>query len=108
MASATWDDTAFQSALKHRMARLEESANDLPERMTRDMASKAQATVKRRTGQTAAGIDSQTTGKGEAEANFPNPYLEFGTSRMDAQPFARPARAEVIEAYRAGHYKPEM
>jgi hypothetical protein len=103
-----WDDRAFQAALTQRLNRLEESSNDLPERMARDMADKARGTVKRLTGQTAEGIDSKATGKGEAEANFPNPYLEFGTVHMDAQPFARPARAEVISGYRAGHYRPEV
>lgn len=106
--SVTWDDRAFQGALRQRLNRLEESSDDLPERMASDMAEKARGTVARRTGTTAAGIDPRATGKGEAEANFPNPYLEFGTVHMDAQPFARPARAEVISAYRAGHYKPEL
>ena len=108
MASVSWDTSAFDVALRQRLNRLEKSADELPERMARDMATKAQATVKRRTGKTAEGIESHATGKGAAEANFPNPYLEFGTIHMDAQPFARPARHEVIESYRAGHYKPNL
>jgi HK97 gp10 family phage protein len=107
MAVTTWDDRAFQSALKQRMDRLEESSKSIPERMARDMAKKAKSTVARRTGKTAAGIASEG-GKGEAELTAPNPYLEFGTSKMDAQPFVRPARAEVVSAYRAGHYKPQL
>lgn len=106
--SVTWDTRAFDAALKAHLRKLEKSSDALPERMCRDMAEKARSTVKRRTGATAKGIDSKPTAKGAAEANFPNPYLEFGTVNMDAQPFARPARAEVISAYRAGHYKPEM
>lgn len=102
------DTRAFDAALRQRLNRLEKSADDLPERMAADMAERARGTVTRRTGKTAAGIDSRATGKGEAEANFPNPYLEFGTSKMDAQPFARPARNEVISAYRAGRYKPDL
>lgn len=102
------DTRAFDAALRQRLSRLEKSADDLPERMAADMAERARSTVTRRTGKTAAGIDSKATGKGEAEVNFPNSYLEFGTVHMDAQPFARPAQAEVISAYRAGHYKPEL
>ncbi len=107
MASVTWDTSAFERSLRRHLSRLKESAEDLPERMAADMAEKARSTVKRRTGETAAGIESEATGKGEAEATFPNPYLEFGTSKMAAQPFVRPARAEVISAYRSGRYKPD-
>ena len=108
MASVTWDARAFESELKQRLSRLEKSSEELPERMAADMAEKARSTVRRRTGETAAGIESRSTGKGQAEATFPNPYLEFGTTYMDAQPFARPARHEVIESYRAGRYKPAV
>ncbi len=90
------------------MARLEKSAEDIPERMTSDMADVARRTVTRRTGTTAAGIESHGTGKGEAELVAPNPYLEFGTSKMAAQPFVRPAQAQVVSAYRAGRYKPDL
>ena len=106
--AVTWDTRAFDAELKQRLSRLEKTADELAERMAKDMATRARATVKRRTGQTAEGIESQATSKGAAEANFPNPYLEFGTVHMDAQPFARPAQAEVVSAYRAGHYKPEL
>ena len=106
--AVTWDTRAFDAELKQRLNRLEKSADQLAERMARDMAERARSTVKRRTGQTAEGIESYANGKGAAEANFPNPYLEFGTVHMAAQPFARPAQAEVVSAYRAGHYRPEL
>lgn len=108
MASTTWDTRAFDAALKQRLTRLEKNADDIPERMTADMASRAQSTVARRTGQTAASIRSKKTGKGSAEFTASNPYLEFGTSKMAAQPFVRPARNAVIEKYRGGGYRPEL
>ena len=106
--SVSWDSSAFDAALKQRLARLEKSSDELPERMASDMADKARSTVTRRTGQTGGSIESHSTAKGTAELVSDNAYLEFGTSKMDAQPFIRPARAEVISAYRAGRYKPEL
>ena len=106
--SLTLDSRAFEVALRQRLNRLEKSSNDLPQRMTGDIAKKARSTVARRTGQTAASIKSRSTGKGSAEFESDNTYLEFGTSKMDAQPFVRPARNEVISAYRAGRYKPDL
>ena len=105
--STEWDDRAFQTALRSRLNKLEQSADALPKRMTDAMAERARSTVARDTGGTAAGIKS-TGGKGEAEFRAPNPYLEFGTSRMSAQPFVRPARNEVEQAFRAGRYKPDL
>lgn len=108
MASVAWDTREFNAALKQRLNRLEKSADEIPERMTSDMAAQAHRTVARRTGQTAAGIGSKKTGKGSAELTAPNPYLEFGTSRMAAQPFVRPARNEAIEKFRSGGYRPDL
>jgi len=105
--STAWDDRAFQSALRSHLNKLEKSSEELPKRMTDAMAERARSTVARDTGGTAAGIKS-TGGKGVAELRAPNPYLEFGTSRMAAQPFVRPARNEVEQAFRAGHYKPDL
>lgn len=71
--------------------------------MASDIASRARSTVTRRTGKTAEGIESSG-----GEVRAVNPYLEFGTRYMDAQPFIRPSRQETEESFRAGHYKPRL
>lgn len=97
------DTRAFDNAFRLRARNLGKDSERVEEKMASDIASKARATVTRRTGQTAEGIES--TG---GEHSAVNPYLEFGTRYMDAQPFFRPARHEVEESFRSGHYKPRL
>ena len=97
------DTRAFDAALRQRTRNLSRDTERTEERMASDIASRARDTVTRRTGQTAAGIDS----KG-GEHSAVNPYLEFGTQYMEAQPFFRPARHEIERSFRGGHYKPRL
>lgn len=103
VSSSKLDTRAFLNALQDRTQGLSRDSERVEARMASDIASKARATVKRRTGETAEGIKSDG-----GTHTAPNPYLEFGTVHMAAQPFFRPARHEVEESFRGGHYKPKL
>lgn len=97
------DSKAYQQAFRARVDRLIKACPDVEAKMAADEAKHARSTVARRTGGTAASITAE---KGTFRAT--NPYLEFGTSKMSAQPFYRPAQNVVAEAFRAGKYKPDF
>lgn len=97
------DSKAYEQALKARVARLIKACPQVEADMAADEAKHARSIVARRTGGTAATIKAE---KGTFRAT--NPYLEFGTSKMSAQPFYRPAQNVVAEAFRAGKYRPEF
>ena len=97
------DSKAYQQALRARVARLIKACPGVEAKMADDEAAHAKSTVARRTGATAETI---TADKGTFRAT--NPYLEFGTSKMSAQPFYRPAQNVVAEAFRAGKYQPNF
>lgn len=100
---ASLDSKAYEQALKARVARLIKACPKVEADMASDEAKHARSTVARRTGGTAASITSE---KGTFRAT--NPYLEFGTSKMSARPFYRPAQNVVAEAFRSGKYRPEF
>ena len=100
---ASLDSKAYEQALKARVARLVKACPKVEADMADDEAKHALSTVARRTGETASTIKAD---KGTFRAT--NPFLEFGTSKMSAQPFYRPAQNVVAEAFRSGKYRPEF
>lgn len=97
------DSRAYGQALKARVARLIKACPEVETKMVADEAAHATSIVARATGATAASIKAD---KNTFRAT--NTYLEFGTSKMSAQPFYRPAQNVVAEAFRAGKYRPDF
>lgn len=96
MADFDFDTAAFERALEAKVVHLKANCEVEELRLAETVAHRARELVAphRRTGETEEGIHVDR-GDGGVDVHFKNPYLEFGTSKMAAAPFARPAIAEA-------------
>lgn len=96
MPDPHFDTAALERAIAEKANRLKASCRTEEERLADDIADRSRALVAphRQSGETEDAIHV-TRGKDGATVHFKNPYLEFGTSRSRASPFARPAIAEA-------------
>jgi hypothetical protein len=94
--SVHFDTAALETALVEKTARLKLNCEVEELRLAHEVAERARQLVAPHhlTGETEEAIHVEH-GDGGAEVHFKNHFLEFGTSRQKAAPFARPAIAEA-------------
>jgi HK97 gp10 family phage protein len=99
--SITWSNLPqFQKAIEEAVHNVRDSTPVMVEQMTRTAVARAKAIVPVDTGRLRASISGDVTGKqlvvGTISANTHYAaYVEFGTSRMGARPYLRPAMLQA-------------
>lgn len=91
-----FDTAAVERSLAEHAARLKVNCEIEELRLAEGIADRARELIRphRKSGETEEAIHV-TRDHGGATVHFKNPYAEFGTSKMKAIPFARPAIAEA-------------
>jgi len=97
-----FDTAAFERALAEKAARLAANAKAEERRLAEWIAQRSRELVAphRDTGETEDSLRVEESGDGTT-IHGENPYLEFGTSEMEARPFRRPAIAEARSQFKA-------
>lgn len=99
--SITWSNLPqFQKALEDAVSSVQDSTPDMVEQMTQTAVAKAKSIVPVDTGRLRASISGDVKGKQlivgtiSADTHYAA-YVEFGTSRMGARPYLRPAMLQA-------------